>query len=74
MKWFLTKVFFKSDNCTLTIYKSKPKKKVFLLNSKHRSKSIDVKVEKSDKSLSETISYYNQTKFIVDMIDQMEEI
>ena len=78
MKRFLTKVF-KSDNCTLTIYKSKPKKKVFLLNSKHRSKSIDVKVEKNDKSLEiisyynqpEIISYYNQTKFIVDMIDQM---
>ena len=64
MKRFSTKVF-KSDNCTLTIYKSKPKKKVLLLSSKHRS----VKVEKNDKILPEIISYYNL--FDVDMTNQM---
>ncbi|KAK2574897.1 hypothetical protein KPH14_012617, partial [Odynerus spinipes] len=66
MKRFSTKVL-KLDNCTLTIYESKPKKKVLLLSSKHRS----VKIEKTDKSLPETVSYCNQSKFGVDMADQM---
>ncbi|XP_026475643.1 uncharacterized protein LOC113389687 [Ctenocephalides felis] len=59
--------FFTTDNCTLTIYKSKPTNKVLLLSSKHKF----VKVENNDKRLPETVSYYNKTKFGVDMTDQM---
>lgn len=58
---------YKSHNCTLTIYKSKPKKKVLLLSSKHKF----VKIEKTNKCLPESIAYYNSTKFGVDMTDQM---
>jgi hypothetical protein len=32
---------------------------------------LDIEIEKTDKSLPETISYYNQSKFGVDMVDQM---
>jgi hypothetical protein len=66
MERFSSKIF-KSDNCTLTIYKSKAKKKVLLLSSKHKA----VKVEKVGKCLPETVLFYNKTKYGVDMIDQM---
>lgn len=66
MARFSSKIFT-SDNCTLTIYKSKPNKKVLLLSSKHKFVSI----ENNDKRLPETVSYYNKTKFGVDMTDQM---
>ncbi|XP_055378966.1 piggyBac transposable element-derived protein 4-like [Condylostylus longicornis] len=58
---------YKTDNCTLTIYKSKATKKVLLLSTKHTSVSI----EKSKKQLPETIAFYNKTKCGVDMTDQM---
>lgn len=57
----------KSDHCTLTIYKSKPNKKVLLLSSKHKS----IGIERSGKHIPETIRFYNSTKFGVDMTDQM---
>lgn len=37
------------------------------ISSKHKS----VKVEQNDKCITETVSYYNKTKFGVDMTDQM---
>lgn len=58
---------YKSNNCTLTIYKSKPNKKVLLLSSKHKY----VKIEETGKFIPETIAFYNHTKFGVDMTDQM---
>jgi len=66
MERFTTQ-FFVSNNYTLTIYKSKPNKKVLLLNSKHKS----VTVEKNNIRLPETIKFYNSTKFGVDITDQM---
>lgn len=66
MERFSSKLFT-TGNCTLTIYKSKPNKKVLLLSSKHKF----VTVENNDKRLPETVSYYNKTKFGVDMTDQM---
>ena len=60
-------IVYKTENCTLTIYKSKPNKKVLLLSSKHKS----VKIEKDSKRLPETVVFYNNTKFGVDMTDQM---
>ena len=56
----------KSENCTLTVYRSKPKVKV-LLSTKH----IGVRIEDNYKRISETNTFYNKTKFGVDVIDQM---
>ncbi|XP_043506207.1 uncharacterized protein LOC122526717, partial [Polistes fuscatus] len=60
-------LLYKSNNITLTIYKSKPKKKVFILSSKHKC----IKIGKSNKKLPETVEFYNKTKFGVDITDQM---
>lgn len=58
----------KSENCVLTIYKSKPNKRVAVLSSKHKF----VKIYKSNKKmLPESIQFYNSTKFGVDMANQM---
>ena len=58
---------YKANHCTLTIYKSKPKKKVLPLSSRHST----IRIEKNGKCLPETIKFYNSTKFGVDMADQM---
>lgn len=66
MPCFSTQIY-KSHNCTQTIYKSKPTKKVCLQSSNHKF----VKIEKTYKCLPESIAYYNDTKFSIDMTDQM---
>lgn len=58
---------YKSENCSLTIYKSKPNKKVLLLSLKHPC----VAIEKDSKCIPETIKFYNATKYGVDVLDQM---
>ena len=58
---------YKSENCTLTVYKSKPKIKVLLLNTKHTG----VRIEDNYKRIPETITFYNKTKYGVDVVDQM---
>lgn len=58
---------YKSEDCILTIYKSKPKLKVLLLSTKHTS----IKLKDNNKRTPETIAYYNETKFGVDVVDQM---
>jgi DNA polymerase elongation subunit (family B) len=58
---------FKSINSTLTIYKGKPDKKVLFLSLKHKS----VTIEKNKRQTPEIITYYNNTKFDVDVLDQM---
>ena len=58
---------YKSENCTLTVYKSKPNVKVLLPSIKHTS----IQVEDNYKRVPETIAFYNKTKFGVDVIDQM---
>jgi hypothetical protein len=60
-------LFYRSSGCSLTVYKSKPNKKVLVLSSKHQT----CKVDKTYKKLPETILYYNKTKFGVDVTDQM---
>lgn len=60
-------LFYKSNICTLTVYKAKKNKKVLLLSSKHTSQ----KIEQTRKKLPETISFYNHTKYGVDIMDQM---
>ncbi|CAK9833051.1 PiggyBac transposable element-derived protein 4 [Anthophora retusa] len=63
---FSTKLY-RSNNCTLTIYKAKPNKKVLILSSMHNS----VQVEENDTRIPETIRLCNSTKFGVDVTDQM---
>jgi CO dehydrogenase/acetyl-CoA synthase gamma subunit (corrinoid Fe-S protein) len=61
-------LLYKSEDCVLTIYKSKPNKRVAVLSSQHKF----VKIDKSNKKmLPESIQFYNSTKFGVDMADQM---
>lgn len=60
-------VSYSSNGCTLTVYKSKPNKKVLLLSTKHKG----VKIQDNFKKLPETVSFYNKTKFGVDVTDQM---
>ncbi|OAD55272.1 hypothetical protein WN48_04914 [Eufriesea mexicana] len=66
MKLFST-IIYKLNDCTLTIYKSKPRKKVMILSTKHKS----VKTKNNRKKTPETITYYNKSKFGIDMVDQM---
>ena len=58
---------YKSENCTLTVYKSKPDVKVLLLSTRHTG----IQVEDDYKRVPETIAFYNKTKFGVDVVDQM---
>ena len=58
-------VIYRSSNATLSIYKSKPTKKVLLLSTKH----ISVKTE-GDKNKPATMIFYDKTKFGVDVTDQ----
>ncbi|KAK2580001.1 hypothetical protein KPH14_010766 [Odynerus spinipes] len=61
-------LLYRSENCVLTIYKSKPNKRVAVLSSRHKF----VKIDKSNrKMLPDSIQFYNKTKFGVDMTDQM---
>ncbi len=55
------------DNITLTIYQAKRNKSVFLLSSLHST----VKTEDSLKKLPDSITFYNATKYGVDIRDQM---
>ena len=66
MTRFSTKLY-RTNNCTLTVYKAKQNKKVLILSSMHQS----VKIEKNDACIPETIRLYNSTKFGVDVTDQM---
>ena len=49
---------YKSENCTLTVYESKPKVKVLLLSTKHTG----VRIEDNYKRVLETIAFYNNTQ------------
>ncbi len=66
MKQYSTKVL-KSSNCTLTIFKCKPNKNVLLLSILHSS----VNIGNGKKMKAETIAFYNNTKYGVDVLDQM---
>ena len=55
---------YKSENCTLPVYKSKPKVKVLLLSIKHTG----VRIEDNYKRVQETIPFENKTKHGVDQM------
>lgn len=60
-------LLYQSNGCTLTVYKSKPNKKILLLSTKHKN----IKIDKAAKKIPETVLFYNKTKFGVDVTDQM---
>lgn len=63
---FLTRVF-KHEDITLTVYKCKPTKNVLILSSLHPT----VAIASDAKKKPETIEYYNNTKYGVDVLDEM---
>ena len=65
---YATVVYQSPSNATLTIYKAKKAKLVYLLSSTHKTVCID---ETHKKKLPETIKYYNLSKVGVDVIDQI---
>ena len=60
----------KNNNMTLTVYQGKPSKNVLLLSTVHKNISIT----DGRKKIPETIQYYNQTKYGVDVVDQMARL
>ena len=52
---------------TLTVYQGKPSKNVLLLSSVHP----DVSISAGTKKIADSVEYCNQTKFGVDVVDQM---
>ena len=65
---YSTVVYQSPSNATLTIYKAKKAKLVYLLSSTHKTVCID---ETHKKKLPEMIKYYNLSKVGVDVLDQM---
>ncbi|XP_032364546.1 uncharacterized protein LOC116678920 [Etheostoma spectabile] len=63
---FSTKVL-KCANATLTIYQGKPRQNVCILSSVHTS----VGITDGPKAKPESVTYYNNTKHAVDVLDQM---
>ena len=59
-----------SNKATLTVYQGKPSKNVLLLSTVHRTVSI----LDGPKKIPESIAFYNDTKFGVDIIDQMARL
>ena len=60
----------RNNNMTLTVYQGKTNKNVLLLSTVHRT----VKISEEGKKLPESVKYYNETKYGVDVIDQMARI
>ena len=58
---------YKSENCTLTVYKSKPNVKVLRLSTNHTG----VRIGDNYKRVPETIAFYNKAMFGVDIVYQM---
>ena len=58
----------KHEDFTLTIYRCKPSKNVVIMSSLHNF--VDIATEQV-KKLPETVSFYNSTKYGVDVLDQM---
>ena len=64
---FSTEVFV-SDSTTLTAYKAKKSRIVYVLSSMHNTVKVD---QQHRKRLPETVKFYNETKAGVDVLDQM---
>ena len=57
----------KHDNFTLTVYRCKRSKNVVMMSSLHSC----VSVGNDKKKISETVAFYNSTKYGVNVLDQM---
>ena len=66
---YSTVVYQPPSNATLTIYKAKKAKLLYLLSSTHKT----VCIEETHKKLPKTIKYYNLSKVGVDGLDQMAQ-
>lgn len=64
-----TTILKKTDKpeCTLTVYQGKKNKNVIILSTLHP----EVAVSKEGKKKPETVTFYNATKYGVDIVDQM---
>jgi hypothetical protein len=62
-------VALSSDGVSLTIYKSKPSRNVIILSSRHER--VSPADDDDDKTKPNTIVFYNQTKYGVDILDEM---
>ena len=65
---YSNKILSHKSTCSLTVYKGKKKKNVYLMSTMHTNLRID---NSHPKKLPETIEYYNKSKVGVDIIDQM---
>ena len=65
---FSSEILLSDSGCSLTIYKAKKNKIVYILSSMHKDVSID---KNHSKKRPETVEYYNKTKAGVDVLDQM---
>ena len=64
---FSTTLLKHEDRATMTIYQGKPAKNVILLSTMHSG----VTIKDNEKKTPETVAFYNDTKFPVDVLDQM---
>ena len=62
-----TTKLYKSNDILLTVYQGKPKKNVLLLSTLH----TDITIAENQKKTTETVRCYNETKYGVDVVDQM---
>ena len=60
----------KTGNTTLTMYQDRKKKNVLILSTMHPSIEIGV----NEKQTPETIKFYHETKYGVDILDQMARL
>ncbi|XP_066961886.1 piggyBac transposable element-derived protein 4-like [Macrobrachium rosenbergii] len=60
----------KNNNMTLTVYQGKTNKNVLLLSTVHKN----VSVSEEGKKIPDSVKYYNETKYGVDIIDQMARL
>ena len=58
---------YKSEDMLLTLYPGKPKKNVLLLSTLHTNGAIG----ENKKKTPETVKCYNETKYGVDVVDQI---
>ena len=61
-------ILYKSGNVAMTVYQGKTKKSVAILSTLHQNITIADKAKKTP----ENVKVYNDTKYGVDIVDQME--
>ena len=65
---FSSEILYSLSECSLTVYKARKKKLVYVLSSVHQSVAVD---QTHRKNMPETVSYYNKPKAGVDVLEQM---